>query len=186
MIPGMGHFHDRACRHKSDWNSFRSGCSLRVVHFEPDVRLDVALSGEHGSDVRDGVLFSVPWGHARYYSGHPFVGRIDANDRRTLRLSSRRVLALDLCRRSRRCPLLQCLRAGRAVFFESAGSARPGAQRVRATVRHHAGHRASAFHPGGHHSGETISPGDRVGGARVVGLTARYQAVRLATSHRAS
>src|SRR5450432_3979717 len=103
-----GHLHHCACHHKSDWDCFRPCCSLRTIHREPHVWLDDALSCHHGGDLRNGLLLSVPWSHASHHSGYPFVDRPDAGDRGALCLSSRRVLALDLCRRSSRRPLLQC------------------------------------------------------------------------------
>ncbi len=64
-----------------------------------------------------------------------------------LRVSSHRLVALDLCRRIRRRSLLQCFRAGRAGLSENASPPRPRAQRVRAALCHRAGYCAGTLHP---------------------------------------
>ena len=97
--------------------------------------MDRVVFDQHSGNERDGILLSVSRCNARDRRRNHFLGSVGGRDRRTIRSSSRRVLALDLCGHGDDLALSECLRSSRATFSKGAGAESFGAHTVRAAIR---------------------------------------------------
>ena len=89
---------------------------------------------------------SDPRHHAKYGTNDvKTVQPSGGYDSGTLRVSSRRRMALDLCSRGCNCALSQCLCLDRASVPEGAAPERSGADTNRAAIPYYAGRRFGDF-----------------------------------------
>ncbi len=120
--------------HKLDWDRIRSGCDVWVTGRTETQSMDRVVSDQHSGDKRNRIFLPVSRCHARDRRRNHLSGRVGSRDRRTIRSSSRRSLALDLCGDGDDLPLLECFRSSRATLSKSAGPESFGAHAVRTAI----------------------------------------------------